>query len=124
MEAFFLGIRQSAGNSYVFETEVPLFFNQTFDPHFTIDLHCKDLVLGKFISDQAGVQTELFDKSKELYERTMENKGGEVGSSSPARLQEDQTGHKFTHQGYHDWTYEVIHMPGGGMSVKHTRKQK
>ena len=30
----------SAGNSYVFETEVPLIYNGTYDPGFTIDLHC------------------------------------------------------------------------------------
>ena len=43
LESFFHAIRLSAGNSYVFETEVPLVFNQTFDPDFTLALHCKDL---------------------------------------------------------------------------------
>jgi 3-hydroxyisobutyrate dehydrogenase len=43
LESFFHAIRLSAGNSYVFETEVPLVFNQSFDPDFTLALHCKDL---------------------------------------------------------------------------------
>ena len=41
LSAFFDGVRNSAGNSYVFETEVPLIYNGTYDPGFTIDLHCK-----------------------------------------------------------------------------------
>lgn len=43
LETFFHAIRLSAGNSYVFETETPLVFNQSFDPDFTLALHCKDL---------------------------------------------------------------------------------
>lgn len=43
LKSFFHAIRLSAGNSYVFETEVPLVFNQSFDPDFTLALHCKDL---------------------------------------------------------------------------------
>ena len=46
MTSFFNGIRASAGNSFVFETEVPLIFNGTYDPHFHIKLHCKDFELG------------------------------------------------------------------------------
>ena len=41
LSSFFDGVRNSAGNSYVFETEVPLIYNGTYDPGFTIDLHCK-----------------------------------------------------------------------------------
>ena len=41
LSPFFDGVRNSAGNSYVFETEVPLIYNGTYDPGFTIDLHCK-----------------------------------------------------------------------------------
>jgi len=40
---FFHGIRASAGNSFVFETEAPLVFNGSHDPGFTLALHCKDL---------------------------------------------------------------------------------
>ena len=43
MSAYFDAVRVSAGNSYVWETEAPLIMNQTFDPGFHIDLHCKDL---------------------------------------------------------------------------------
>ena len=45
LSAFFDGVRNSAGNSYVFETEVPLIYNGTYDPGFTIDLHCKVKVI-------------------------------------------------------------------------------
>jgi 3-hydroxyisobutyrate dehydrogenase len=41
LRSFFDAIRASAGNSYVFETEAPLVFNQTFDPDFTLALHTK-----------------------------------------------------------------------------------
>ena len=49
LSAFFDGVRNSAGNSYVFETEVPLIYNGTYDPGFTIDLHCKVKVIHYFM---------------------------------------------------------------------------
>lgn len=56
---FFDAIRLSAGNSYVFETEAPLVFNQTFDPHFTLGLHTKDLNIGHGISRRVGAPIEV-----------------------------------------------------------------
>jgi len=52
LHAFFDGIRMSAGNSFVFETEAPLIFNGTYDPHFHIRLHCKDFRLGNEIANK------------------------------------------------------------------------
>ena len=67
--SFFEAIRASAGNSFVFETEVPLAFNQTFDPHFTLKLHCKDLAIGDRIARKYGVPIEVFGLVEQIYNR-------------------------------------------------------
>ena len=46
LKSLFEAVRFSAGNTYTWETEAPLVFNGTYDPDFTIELHCKDLNLG------------------------------------------------------------------------------
>lgn len=66
LNAFFDGVRASAGNSYVFETEVPLMFNQTFDPGFFIELHCKDLGIARDIHTAPGTGIEP-SKYDEVY---------------------------------------------------------
>ena len=67
LQTFFNAIRKSAGNSYVFETEGPLIFNGTYDPHFTVDLHCKDLNMGKELAERNGVELDILQKSHDLY---------------------------------------------------------
>ena len=54
MAKFFEAIRFSAGNSYVIETEAPLVFNGSYDPEFSLELHCKDLKLGSSIASDSG----------------------------------------------------------------------
>jgi 3-hydroxyisobutyrate dehydrogenase len=70
LNKFFEGIRASAGNSYVFETEAPLMFNGTFDPNFTIDLHVKDILLGREIAKRGDSKLEyieILNKATEIY---------------------------------------------------------
>merc|ERR1711862_873976 len=122
--AFFDGIRASAGNSYVFETEVPLFFNQTYDPGFTLELHNKDLGIGKELADKAGVlDMPVMMAAMKTYAESMEKFGKEKGSSWPAALVEERNGADFAVDGWSGWSYSAQAPDDGrggtGLSVKH-----
>lgn len=120
MESFFDGVRLSAGNSFVFETEVPLIFKGTYDPAFTIDLHCKDLALGRKLSyahDLPFDKLELMELTEKIYNRAMEKYGGDVGSSSPAKLVEDDMKTSQKLQTFDDWDYTVEKVTGGSFGV-------
>lgn len=67
MSSYFDAVRNSAGNSYVWETEVPLILNQTFDPGFHIDLHCKDWNLGYEMGRKFGVPLQAFGLMEQTY---------------------------------------------------------
>ena len=45
LETFFDAIRASAGNSFAWETVMPVMFNGDYDPGFTMELACKDMWL-------------------------------------------------------------------------------
>jgi 3-hydroxyisobutyrate dehydrogenase len=126
MENFFDGIRFSAGNSYVFETEVPLMFKGTFDPNFTIDLHCKDLSLGKMICKSCGVPWEklgVMDSTEKIYRKAMEKYGENVGSSYPAKMIEDELEESLYLKNWEDWSYSIEKVTGGSFGVVQKKTQ-
>ena len=90
LHSFFDAIRVSAGNSFVWETEAPLVFNQTFDPDFTMALHCKDLGIGYDISKRVGAPIEVMGLVEQIYNRARRRYGDGAGSSHPARLLQDE----------------------------------
>ncbi|EDO49364.1 predicted protein [Nematostella vectensis] len=124
MSNFFDGIRYSAGNSYVFETEVPLMFNGSYDPDFTIDLHCKDLALGREIATSNDSPLELLGLTEDIYRRAMEKYGKDVGSSFPAKMLEDDTGISQQQPGWEKWSYTMERVSGGGIGVVHRNRGK
>jgi 3-hydroxyisobutyrate dehydrogenase len=125
MSAYFDAVRVSAGNSYVWETEAPLIMNQTFDPGFHIDLHCKDLNMGYEIGRKYGVPLEMFGLTEQTYLKAMYKYGGTVGSTSPAKLIQDELGVKLDWPGYENWSYTTELIPSEnparvpGMAVVH-----
>eukprot|EP00041_Stephanoeca_diplocostata_P019280 m.413230 g.413230 ORF g.413230 m.413230 type:complete len:390 (-) comp21264_c0_seq1:210-1379(-) len=116
MSSYFDAVRNSAGNSYVWETEVPLILNQTFDPGFHIDLHCKDWNLGYEMGRKFGVPLQAFGLMEQTYYKAMYKYGGTVGSTHPAKLLQDEMGVKLDGEGFENWTYtcELVKqdMPG------------
>ena len=56
LKTFWDAMRLSAGNSFAWETGVPLVFNKKYDPDFNMDLMCKDLSLGYEIARKVGVR--------------------------------------------------------------------
>lgn len=129
-DSYFDAVRLSAGSSFVWETEAPLVFNQTFEPGFTLDLHCKDLNLGYEIARQHGAPLELFGLVEQHYRKAMIRYGGHVGSTSPAKLNQDALGVSLAAPGWKDWSYttEMVpsQMPGRAptMAVVHKVDQK
>lgn len=107
----FDAIRLSAGNSYVWETEVPLILNQTFDPGFHIDLHCKDLNLGYEIARKFNVPLDAFGLVEQNYLRAMYKYGPTAGSTHPAKLIQDALGTKMDAPGFEDWSYTTQLVP-------------
>jgi 3-hydroxyisobutyrate dehydrogenase len=105
LSAYFDAVRASAGNSYVWETEVPLAFNGTYDPGFHIDLHCKDLNLGYEIARGSGVPLPIFSQVEQTYFRAMQKYGRTAGSSIPMKMYADDADTSFSESGYDDWTY-------------------
>lgn len=124
IENFFDGIRFSAGNSYVFETEVPLMFKETYDPDFTIDLHCKDLNLGKMICKSHGVPWDklgVMDAAEKIYQKALEKYGDDVGSSYPAKMLADDLGVSHRVNNWEDWSYSIEKVTGGSFGVVQKR---
>eukprot|EP00040_Diaphanoeca_grandis_P043162 m.267175 g.267175 ORF g.267175 m.267175 type:complete len:375 (+) comp71579_c0_seq1:110-1234(+) len=111
MSAYFDAVRLSAGNSYVWETEMPLVFNQSFDPGFHIDLHCKDLNLGYEIGRKYNVPLHAFGLVEQTYTKAMYKYGGTVGSTSPIKLLQDEMDVSFAQPGYENWTYTTQLIP-------------
>ena len=118
---FFEALRFSAGNSYVIETETPLVFNGSFDPDFSLELHCKDLALGRNIARESGVPIKLHSLVEEIYNEAKMKYGDKKGSSYPAKLLQDALGEELQIEGFDDWTYSV-NVVDNTMAVRHTTK--
>lgn len=123
LKSLFDAVRFSAGNTYTWETEAPLIFNGTYEPDFTIALHCKDLNLGYELARKFKVPLELHSLAEQIYNRARFRYGDNVGSTSPAKLIEDDLNEPLQIDGFKDWTYTIEHV-GGSMAVVHTTKDK
>lgn len=130
MREFFDGVRASAGNSFVFETEVPLMFNDTYDPGFFIKLHNKDLGIGRKIhSSREGCADydnvyKVNALTEKIYKECEEKYHGEVGSSYPAKMLSDSLSTSLHTEGFDDWTYTIEKVTGGSFGVVHKKKDK
>ena len=121
LKMFFEALRFSAGNSYVIETEAPLVFNGSFDPDFSLELHCKDLALGRNIAQGSGVPIKVHSLVEEIYNEARLKYGNDEGSSHPAKLLQDLLGERLQVEGFGDWTYS-INVDDNTMAVRHTTK--
>ena len=73
----------------MWETEGPLVFNGTYNPDFTLELHCKDLNLGYDLARKFKVPTELHSHVEQIYNRARFRYGNDAGSSYPLKMLED-----------------------------------
>lgn len=123
LRSLFEAIRFSAGNSYVWETEGPLVFNGTYNPDFTLELHCKDLNLGYDLARKFKVPTELHSHVEQIYNRARFRYGNDAGSSYPPKMLEDDLQEQLQIGGFENWAYSVEHV-NNSMAVVHTTKDK
>ena len=117
LKSLFEAVRFSAGNTYTWETEALLVFNGTYDPDFTIELHCKDLNLGYELARKFSVPIELHAHAEQMYNRAR------LGSTSPAKMLEEDLNKSLQIDGFDDWTYTIEHVEGS-MAVLQTTKDK
>ena len=122
LKSYFDAIRFSAGNSFVWETEAPLVFNGSYDPHFAIELHTKDLNLGYELSRELGVPIMLHGLVEQIYNRARLRYGNDVGSSHPPKLLEDELNESLQTSGFDDWTYTVEEVQGS-LAVVHQKSE-
>ena len=122
LKSYFDAIRFSAGNSFVWETEAPLVFNGSYDPHFAIELHTKDLNLGYELSRELGVPIMLHGLVEQIYNRARLRYGNNVGSSHPPKLLEDELNESLQTSGFDDWTYTVEEVQGS-LAVVHQKSE-
>lgn len=125
LRSFFDGVRASAGNSYVFETEVPLMFNQTFEPGFFISLHNKDLKIARDIhsnkpdcKDYDNVY-KISALAEKIYKECEVKYGPTVGSSFPAKHLQDNLETNLSSPGFDKWSYTIEKVTNGSLGVVH-----
>ena len=120
LDVAFHAIRNSAGNTYVWETEAPLAMNGSYDPGFTLELHNKDLTIGEKICEKHIINLTMFQESTRLYREGSAKFGDQHGSSHPAKMIAENAGVHLSHPGFEKWTYSTEKCDNGnGMSVKH-----
>jgi hypothetical protein len=120
LDVAFNAIRNSAGNTYVWETEAPLAFNGSYEPGFTLELHNKDLTIGERMCDKHNLDLTIFKESTRLYREGEEKYGSDAGSTHPAKLVAEKADVELGHPGFGKWTYSIEKSDNGnGMSVKH-----
>ncbi|CAH1232588.1 HIBADH [Branchiostoma lanceolatum] len=119
LNAFWNGIRASAGNSFVFETEAPLMFNGTYHPGFAIKLHCKDLDLGRKLAFDTDVPIDLLSMTEQIYRRAMFRYGKDAGSSHPPKMLEEDLKVSLRTKGYDTWKYSIKKVESDTIAVVH-----
>ena len=112
-------IRASSGNSFVWETGVPMLFQGTFDPSFTIDLHCKDNQLGFELAMKHEVPFELLGLVQQIYNRALYKYGAEAPCYIPAKLIEDDLDEDLRCDGFEDWSYSIDNVDGSAVIRHH-----
>ena len=92
MKLVFDAMRVSSGNSFCWETEVPLTLRGEYSPNFMAAMMAKDISLGLDLAERHNVPQPFMEKVLERYQEAMEKYGSEEGSTIPVKLNEDEAG--------------------------------
>ena len=65
------------------------------------------------------VPIELMDHMHEIYQRSLDKYGAEVGCYTPPRLLEDKVGTTLRSPGFEKWTYDVENSDGA-LHIRHS----
>lgn len=110
LQLVFDAMRVSSGNSFCWETEVPIMLQDNFDPIFTSKMMLKDIDLTLDLTERHGVATPLTNLIKQRYIDAIEKFGEDSGSSIPAKLAEGESDCEFStvpsvNEAFKDWSY-------------------
>ena len=111
-------IRASAGNSFAWETAIPMIGQGDYGTAFTLDLFCKDNQLLQDIARQYGVPIELMGHVQQMYNRALSMYGPDAPCYSPAKIVEDATGERLQHEAFNGWDYSVENVDGS-LVIRH-----
>ena len=98
----FEAIRESSGNSFVFETEGQVILNGSYNINFTMDLACKDLGFATMFGREFGVPLDLAGLTEQTFIRARSQYGGDAWSSQVVKLLEDALGTDLRAPGFPD----------------------
>ena len=112
-------IRASSGNSFLWETGVPMLFQGTYDPSFSIDLHCKDNQLGFELARKHKVPFELLGLVQQIYNRGLYKYGSDAPCYIPAKLLEDDLNESLRSAGFEEWSYSIDNVDGSAVIRHH-----
>ena len=92
MKLVFDAMRVSSGNSFMWETEVPLALRGEYDPNFTAEMMAKDISLGLDLGARYGVPQPFNAAVLARYREAIDTFGPGQGSTIPVRLNELESG--------------------------------
>lgn len=75
MKLYWDAMRVSSGNSFFFETEVPLVLRGEYDPNFTAEMMAKDIQLGIELGRRFGISQPYVEKVKGTYDEAIDTYG-------------------------------------------------
>ena len=81
MKLYWDAMRVSSGNSFFWETEVPLVLRGEYDPNFTAEMMAKDIQLGRDLGKRFGLPQPFVEKTFETYAEAIDKYGGNEVSS-------------------------------------------
>ena len=114
----FDAFRASTGNSFVLETAIPMICQGTYDPSFTLDLHCKDNQLVHDSARRLGVPIELLGHVQQMYNRALSKYGPDAPCYIPAKLVEDACQESLQNDAFKDWSYSIENVDGSAV-IRH-----
>lgn len=124
MKLVFDAMRVSSGNSFCWETEVPLTLKGEYDPNFTAEMMAKDLSLGLELGKRYGVPQRINQHVADIYQECIEKYGPMEGSTIPVKLVEDNSGVRLCEgngsagDAFKDWSY-TTEINDGSYTVVH-----
>ncbi|MCO4793689.1 MAG: aminotransferase class III-fold pyridoxal phosphate-dependent enzyme [Bacteriovoracaceae bacterium] len=92
LETVWKAIKNSAGNSWVAEHDVPSIFAGHYDPSFSLGLCCKDLGLVNEIAKEQGFELPMGSLAQKLFEQAKSKYGAEAPELSVVKILEESEG--------------------------------
>lgn len=111
-------IRGSSGNSFFWETGVPMIFQGNYDPSFDLALHCKDNQLAFDLARKHKVPIALMGLVQQMFNEGLYKYGDTAPCYSPAKLLEETLGECLQREDFDNWSYSIDNVDGSSV-IRH-----